>query len=244
MTTTTTSPTPTEVLEAKVDPMPAATLGMWLFLASEAMFFAAILAGFIVLQSVPGARAVFARSAGVPNLGLAIGSAMLLVASIVAVWRRARGWTVAGLATAFLIVQVLSCWLLLTHRTIVTTDAIYDGRWTYGGHFHGTKSATPSTLDLARLMPGELTGPVGNHDVSLGDAVQADVNYGPSRNNYFACFFLITGAHAIHVVGGLIALAWLAVRRRSATEPQRQAVGMYWQFVNVVGLLAIAMLTL
>ena len=233
--------TPTAVA-AKPDPMPAAMLGMWLFLAGEAMFFAGLMSAFIVLQSSPEQRALFARSAHVTSLPLTIVSAALLVASAVWIWRRFNAAAVIGLGVAFLLVQALAGGRLLTHRTIVLPPYVLDGRLTGRSSLDGLRAPLPPTLDLARTMPGDLAGSVGGRfDYYGGADVRADVGYGPSRNNYFACYFLVTAVHALHVVGGLAAAAWLGwrVRRRTATDLQVRAVSLYWQFVNGVGLLSL-----
>jgi cytochrome c oxidase subunit III len=56
---------------------------------------------------------------------------------------------------------------------------------------------------------------------------------GPASGIYGSVFFAISGFHAVHVVGGLIALGVLAVRGRGRVE----AVSLYWDFVFVVWLL-------
>jgi cytochrome c oxidase subunit 3 len=63
-----------------------------------------------------------------------------------------------------------------------------------------------------------------------------------SSNPHSSFFYLLTGAHAVHLVGGLLALSflWLRTRRRQSTEPhllaKRQAtadaVTIYWHFMD------------
>ena len=55
-----------------------------------------------------------------------------------------------------------------------------------------------------------------------------------------ATYFLLTGVHLLHVVGGLIAIAWVAVRTsaapadRPAAANRLRALALYWGFVDVV----------
>ncbi len=244
--TTTTPAIPTE----REDPMPAPMLGMWLFLAGEAMFFAGLLSAFIVLQSVPGERDLFVRSARVVSRPLTIAAGMTLLASSAIWWRGAKTvWSLRwaeGLGCAFLGIQAITAYPLLLHETIVTASTVYDGRVIRHGDFRvdGVQMPLPDAFDVNRYVR-----PIrGGEDRLAVDPsqIRLEATYGPSRNNYFACYFLVNIAHALHVVGGLVALAWLARRARkgTATAAQTRIVTLYWQFVNGVGLLSLVLLSL
>ncbi len=59
--------------------------------------------------------------------------------------------------------------------------------------------------------------------------------YTPARSLFWGFYFLMTGLHALHVIGGLIAnlVVWKGLRKQQ--NPQRiEAVGIYWHFVDVV----------
>jgi cytochrome c oxidase subunit 3 len=61
-------------------------------------------------------------------------------------------------------------------------------------------------------------------------------------------FYLVTGLHGLHVLGGLIALAWTAERawRRSAPDKLRLNVelsAIYWHFMLVIWLMLLSLLT-
>jgi cytochrome c oxidase subunit 3 len=69
-----------------------------------------------------------------------------------------------------------------------------------------------------------------------GDSVRAGLT---QRHLYGALFFVATGAHALHVLGGLFCLltAWLRALRVPAVAALRQRVeltGLYWHFVGVL----------
>ena len=66
-------------------------------------------------------------------------------------------------------------------------------------------------------------------------------HYYPSTSNFFATYFTLTGLHGLHVVGGMIVLAYFVGpgAKMWKTEPQRftnriEVVGLYWHFVDLV----------
>jgi len=69
----------------------------------------------------------------------------------------------------------------------------------------------------------------------------------PSTDNFFAVYYTLTGLHGLHVVGGLIVLAYLLGPGASLwrTSPERfthraAATGIYWQFVDTIWILVFA----
>lgn len=63
----------------------------------------------------------------------------------------------------------------------------------------------------------------------------------PETSNFLAIYFTLTGLHALHVIGGLIVLAylWGPGSKMWKSEPQRftnrvETVGLYWHFVDLV----------
>ena len=67
----------------------------------------------------------------------------------------------------------------------------------------------------------------------------------PSSGVYGSVFFALTGFHALHVVGGVCGLGWLAIRDRRGRRPDAAAstlraarmVALYWDFIAAVWLL-------
>jgi heme/copper-type cytochrome/quinol oxidase subunit 3 len=73
----------------------------------------------------------------------------------------------------------------------------------------------------------------------------------PATNNFLGLYFVMTGVHALHVLGGLAVLAFLLGpgARMAAAEPPRYAgrvdvTGIYWQFIDVVWLILFSVLYL
>ncbi len=63
----------------------------------------------------------------------------------------------------------------------------------------------------------------------------------PSKNVFLACYFVMTGLHGLHVVGGVVVLGYFAFPgfKMWRTEPERftnriETVGLYWHFVDLV----------
>ena len=60
----------------------------------------------------------------------------------------------------------------------------------------------------------------------------------PSVNTFFATYFTLTGLHALHVIGGLVANLWAlsGVRRvgMEMTAGRIRALSLYWVFVDLV----------
>ncbi|MBI2981142.1 MAG: cytochrome c oxidase subunit 3 [Deltaproteobacteria bacterium] len=57
----------------------------------------------------------------------------------------------------------------------------------------------------------------------------------PSRSLFWGFYYLMTGLHALHVIGGLVAngALWGGLRKGIATH-RIESVGIYWHFVDLV----------
>jgi cytochrome c oxidase subunit 3 len=62
----------------------------------------------------------------------------------------------------------------------------------------------------------------------------------PSTSTFWAMYYTLTGLHAAHVAGGLVANVWVLAGARSAgqamTAGRMHALALYWGFVDVVWL--------
>lgn len=68
-----------------------------------------------------------------------------------------------------------------------------------------------------------------------------EMHHFPSTSPFFATYFVMTGLHALHVIGGICALIyfWGPGSKMWKTEPDRythriEVVGLYWHFVDLV----------
>jgi cytochrome c oxidase subunit 3 len=63
----------------------------------------------------------------------------------------------------------------------------------------------------------------------------------PKTNNFFATYYLMTGLHGLHVVGGMVVFVyliltankWYATKREQFTN-RVETTGLYWHFVDLV----------
>ncbi len=182
----------------------AAQLGMWVFLASEVLFFGALFTLYAAYRFAEPQS--FKAAAGETDLLLGslntyiLVAASFLVALAVGAIRRDR----ARAAAALLAVAALLGVVFLALKGLE-----------YGHHFaHG-------------IYPG-----AWYRDPELPER---------GAKAFFALYYLMTGLHALHVIGGVVVLTWLAVRAgRGAYGPAwhtpLELGGMYWHFVDIVWL--------
>jgi cytochrome c oxidase subunit 1 len=63
----------------------------------------------------------------------------------------------------------------------------------------------------------------------------------PSTNNFFATYFVMTGLHGLHVIGGMIVFGYLLLTadkwygtKRDQFTNRVEVTGLYWHFVDLV----------
>ncbi|MGA4507068.1 cytochrome c oxidase subunit 3 [Propionibacteriaceae bacterium G1746] len=186
-------------------------VGTWVWLASELMFFAALFAAFFMIRENTYA---LADAAGTTALWVSE-KAHLAV-------------TFAGANTLILVLSSVTC--------------------QFGVHAaeHGQVKRTGGALNLAKWGMREwyiltfvlgsvfVTGQVFEYATLIGEG------FTPSSNVYWSLFFLATGFHALHVLGGLFAFLFTLGRTymaRTFTHEQTvtaMVVSYYWHFVDVV----------
>lgn len=73
----------------------------------------------------------------------------------------------------------------------------------------------------------------------------------PSHDTFFAIYFTLTGVHALHVAGGLVAMAYflgpgskLWAVNTDQFANRIEATGLYWHFVDLIWILLFPMLYL
>ncbi len=184
-------------MEAQAHAAPASTatgipngkLGIWVFLASEVMFFGGLIAAYIVLRSGhphwPGPEGHLDARLGTLNTLVLICSSTTIVLALAAAKRGAKA--------------AIRRWLLVTVLLGATFLVIK------GFEYHAKFS----------------------HHIL------------PSTNVFWSCYFVLTGFHALHVLGGiafnLVVLAWtFDPVSWSARGHRLELAGLYWHFVDIV----------
>jgi cytochrome c oxidase subunit 3 len=191
----------------------ASSLGMWLFLVTEVMFFGGLFLAYTVYRNLyPEAFAFGAHHLnvrlGALNTAVLIGSSLTMALAVhgAAVGRRRQ-------IVLFLLLTVL-----------------------LGGVFLGVKVVEYKEKFDHHLVPG-----AGFSAASLalpGDAAE-QARLGKGAEVYYSLYFAMTGLHATHMVVGipiLLALAVLAHRGRfgPAYHSPVELTGLYWHFVDIV----------
>ncbi len=169
--------------------VPSNKLGMWLFLASEVMFFTGLIAAYIVLRmshpAWPGPEGHLSVPIGTSNTFILICSSMTMVLAFAQVQRNRHRAVVGFLAAT----------IVLGSTFLVIKGFEYAAKFAHG--------------------------------------------IGPSTNIFWSCYFTLTGFHALHVLGGIIANLWLlSLALRHRLPPARgylvELSGLYWHFVDIV----------
>jgi len=189
-------------------------LGMWVFLASEVMFFGALIGTYIILRF--SVSEPWAAPGAVLNVPLTAFNTFLLICSSVSMVK-------AFAAIAEGNQQKLRFWLLTTILG--------------GAAFVGVQVFEYVTLVNHGLTPG------GFREGSLmAEHAAADpVKYGAATAGlYGSTFFTMTGFHGFHVTCGVVSMTYLyftkALPGKYTQQDYRgiEAVGLYWHFVDLV----------
>jgi cytochrome c oxidase subunit I len=82
-------------------------------------------------------------------------------------------------------------------------------------------------------------------------SIEISAGFTPHVSTFAALYYLLTGVHALHVAGGLVALAWHAVAGLRSTSGDQarfanrlRALRVYWYFIDAVWLLIIGLMYL
>lgn len=81
----------------------------------------------------------------------------------------------------------------------------------------------------------------GEHSAAAGGTIEEDPNAKLDRDvgTFFSIYYCLTGLHAIHIIGGIIALSWIFWRSllgqwRSDYFGPVDFVGLYWHLVDLI----------
>ncbi len=165
-------------------------LGMWIFLASEIMFFTGFFGAFIVLRNL--------------NIEVFTTSAHQL------------DKVIATVNTAVLITSSLT--MALAHLALEK----------------GNEAKFRLFLTLTLLCAFGFLG-IKSYEY----ATKFSHEIYPWTNTFFATYFTMTGFHALHVIGGIIPMAWMLGKSLVKGYPQQmhhrvETLGLYWHFVDLV----------
>jgi cytochrome c oxidase subunit III len=190
----------------------ASSLGMWVFLATEVMFFGGLIAAYVVYRALSPRE--FALASQHLKLWLGCLNTVVLLGSSLA------------MALAVRSAQ------LHRHRDLLWFLVI---TMALGTCFLGVKAVEYYQEYRENLIPA-LNFRVPEHAAPESEQLRLD----PRRfEMFFVLYFFMTGLHALHLIIGITligVMAFLAWRRwfSGSGETQIEVAGLYWHFVDIV----------
>jgi cytochrome c oxidase subunit III len=193
-------------------------IGMWLFLATEVLLFGGLFAGFGLMQARYPQEFIEAHEHLQRPLG-ALNTVVLLISSftmVMGVLSAQRGDKKK--LVMFLILTILCACVFLGVKYFEYSHKFEEGllppRWYVA-------QPTDTVFDTSGAVCN------GKPCISHG--------YG----TFFAFYFMMTGLHGIHILVGIILLAWIAVRANrgeftKAYYTPVDLVGLYWHLVDLI----------
>lgn len=194
----------------------ASSVGMWVFLTTEIMFFGGLFLGYLVYRL--SHFAAFAAASRTLNLLIgAVNTTVLICSSLtmaMAVHSSATGRR-----------KSIVRWLILTMVFGVAFLAIKGYEW--------------HEKYVEHHVPGMGFQWPGNMEPGAIAESHADQVPGNQAELFLSFYFAMTGMHALHMVIGVGLLTWLTVKaHRGAFTPEYhnpvENVGLYWHFVDIV----------
>ena len=212
------------------------TVGMWVFLVTEIMFFGGLFMAYIVFRARFPEAFVVASQQLDWKLGF-INTLVLLTSSLTMAFAVRN----AQLARKKQTLICLGLTLLCAFGFMVIKGIEYTSKWNHhlvpGPTFHlevqdAARGGGQETPTIGRTSTSEQT------TAGVGEVEAKGVNQQQAQL-YFGLYFAMTGLHGVHVVIGILVLAILgglvtfnapAVRDYMPIE----MTGLYWHFVDIV----------
>jgi cytochrome c oxidase subunit III len=202
----------------------ATELGMWLFLATEVLFFG----GLFCLYTVYRIWYHAAFIAGSHHLDVVLGSvntAVLLTSSLTMVLavHAAQINDRRGIAR-YLLFTILLGVLFLGIKG-------YEYHEKYVENLIPGQRFSPIEADTGQPDPGPIVGPS-----RTTQSINAEIGH---MELFFSFYFAMTGLHALHMIIGIAILGVLAIAARRGSYSKEyftpvEMTGLYWHFVDIV----------
>jgi len=191
----------------------SASLGMWIFLATEVLFFGGLFCGYTLYRSIYPAG--FEAGSHLLNVKYGAAYTVMLICSSLTM---ALGVRSAQLGKRKALVTFLILTILLGAAFVFIKLRF---EW-YGDY-------------LEHIVPAI-------HWAPEGKALAEIARLGASLNHvelFMFFYFVMTGVHALHMVIGVGVMTWLLILAwRGHFSPERynkvEMAGLYWHFVDIV----------
>lgn len=201
--------------ESAQQQLDTAKLGVWLFLASEILFFGGLFAAYGVYRANHPALFEYAQHFLDWKLG-ALNTLVLIGSSLSAAWsvRSAQLGDQRTLVRTLIITLACAC-VFLGIKYLEYSHKLQNGV-SWGESFH------PSAEILAELPRAVASAPMPAH-----------------AGRFFSIYFVMTGLHGLHVLVGMGLYVWLIARaRRGDFGPGYygpvDGVALYWHLVDLI----------
>ena len=203
-------------------PISPGKFAMWLFLATEVMFFGAFIGCYLLFRDAappghwPDSRHILNPNIGALNTSVLLLSSVFIVIALQLVQQgeaqKAGKYVLMTIALGLVFLLVKLIFEYIPKLTLPIVNGVPDK-----SHY---------------FLPGRV-----------------DETLNPGGNLWASLYFMLTGFHAIHVIGGLVMLSFPAVkalRNRYGPEKagQLELMGLYWHFVDLVWIFLFPMLYL
>jgi len=210
-----------------------ATLGMWIFLVTEVMFFGGIMLAYTLNRHVY--FAAFSMGSNTLSLKLGAFNTIVLLASsftmAMAVWSSQTGKK--NLITMFLALTLLLGFVFFGVKYVEYTQKFHH-------HLVPGKSfdifyCSKNPAKCQDISEADMK--VENEELEKASAADPDLN--AHAQLYYSAYFGMTGLHALHMVIGAGLLLWLLKNSLAGAYTPRwntpvDMVGLYWHFVDIV----------
>jgi cytochrome c oxidase subunit III len=190
----------------------SASLGMWIFLGTEVMFFGGLFCAYLIYRlayfgDFAAASQTLSWKLGATNTAVLICSSLTVVFAVYAAQQGKRTMLIGSLVLTIIL----------------------------GFAFLGIKATEYAEKFEKHHVPGPSfqfdNVPVPGHPDQMANRGHAQI--------YFALYFIMTGLHALHMIIGIGFFTWLlfAAWRGRFTPEYNTPVemgGLYWHFVDIV----------
>ena len=217
-----------QTLEQQKD---SATLGMWLFLVTEILFFGGMFLTYTINRHAYSTA--FGIGGNMLDLPLGTMNTLVLILSsftmAMSVWSAQSGKKKA--VPVFLILTlILGCAFL--GIKVVEYKQKFDHHLIPGHNFDITYHAN-------HPLPGDNPEEIAKEKKEINEAFVEDPGLNAHAQLYFSLYFGMTGLHALHMIVGVGLLTWLLVqslkgRFGASYNTPVENIGLYWHFVDIV----------
>ena len=190
----------------------AASLGMWIFLGTEVMFFGGLFCAYLIYRiwyfgDFAAASQTLNWKLGATNTAVLICSSLTVVLAVYAAQQAKRAMLLGSL-----VLTIILGFAFLGIKAIEYTEK-FEKHHVPGASFQFENVKVPS------------------HPDQLANPRHAQI--------YFALYFIMTGLHALHMIIGIGIFLWLlTIAWKGRLTPEyntpMEIGGLYWHFVDIV----------